>query len=169
VAEKDQDEKTTEFQHDELGRLTRIVQTLDGQPLETTYAYDELGNRISQTDAEGRMTWFQYDEQGRETARVLPAVGGVSAMETKTYHDDGSLKTHTDFMGRTTTYTYSDCCARLESKTYENGESVAYTYTPAGRRETVTSTVHGLPNTVSYAYDARDQVVEFVSQKSYQN
>jgi YD repeat-containing protein len=38
----------------------------------TTYAYDEQGNRTTQTDAEGRSTRFVFDRMGRETSRTLP-------------------------------------------------------------------------------------------------
>jgi YD repeat-containing protein len=68
--------------------------------LDGLVAKDQVGNRIFQTDSNLHTTHFEYDEMGRETARVLPD----GERETKTYYLDGSLKTHTDFMGRTTVF-----------------------------------------------------------------
>ena len=39
---------------------------------ETTYEYDEVGNRILERDAEGRETKLEYDAVGQLTARVRP-------------------------------------------------------------------------------------------------
>mgnify|MGYP002085240852 CR=1 FL=1 len=57
-----------------VGRLISVTDALNKV---TTYAYDEVGNRISQTDANTppRVTRFEYDELGRETKRILPRYG----------------------------------------------------------------------------------------------
>jgi YD repeat-containing protein len=46
----------------------------------TRYGYDELGNRISQTDANGHTTKFGFDSLGRRISRKLP----LGQMETYT-------------------------------------------------------------------------------------
>ncbi len=61
VAERDPAGYVTEFEYDEVGRLTKVIDAMDG---ETTYTYDELGNRLTQTDAEGRITTMEYDALG---------------------------------------------------------------------------------------------------------
>jgi len=61
---------------------------------------DDLGNRLSQTDANGHATWFEYDALGRQTARILPD----GSREEMAYDASGNLDTRTDFLGRTTTY-----------------------------------------------------------------
>ena len=44
--------------YDALGRLTSVTQFLNGNPLVTSYGYDEVGNRISQTDANSHTTSY---------------------------------------------------------------------------------------------------------------
>ena len=125
------------------------------------YTYDELGNRTSQTDANGHVTRFEYDTLGRETKRILPAVaaagGGptTAAFETKTYDAAGNLETRTDFMGRTTTYAYEADTGRLLSRSYPNPEeNVTFTYTATGRRRTAVDA----RGTTTYGYDLRDRL-----------
>jgi YD repeat-containing protein len=69
---------------------------------ETTYAYDDRGRRISQTDTNGNTTTWGYDKMGREVRHTLPL--GMS--ETYTYNVQGLKATRTDFEGRTTEYAY---------------------------------------------------------------
>ena len=83
-----------------------MVDALDQR---TSYGYDELGNRTSQTDANGHVTRFEYDRLGRETKRRPHPPGGAARQrETKTYDVAGNLETRTDFMGRVTSYSYDD-------------------------------------------------------------
>lgn len=68
----------------------------------TTYAYDELGNKVSQVDAKGRETTFQYDKLGRLVKRTMPNLQA----ETMAYDTNGRLASKTDFRGKTTTFHY---------------------------------------------------------------
>ena len=74
----------TGFGYDLLGRLTSVtndwqaVYAAGATPIVTRYAYDEVGNQISQTDALGRVTRFEYDKLGRRTHRILPG-GSLAA------------------------------------------------------------------------------------------
>jgi len=63
--------KTTQYGYDALGRLTSVT---DATPLHhvTSYAYDEIGNRITQTDASQHATSYAYDQRGRRIQRTLP-------------------------------------------------------------------------------------------------
>ena len=40
----------------------------------TSYDYDERGNRVAQTDAEGRTTLMEYDALGRRVAEIYQAL-----------------------------------------------------------------------------------------------
>ncbi|MCI0422357.1 MAG: hypothetical protein L0312_24570, partial [Acidobacteria bacterium] len=44
----------------------------------TRYAYDEVGNRITQTDANTHTTTYEYDRLGRRTRRLLPLLQAES-------------------------------------------------------------------------------------------
>ena len=78
----------------------------------TRYSYDELGNRLTQTDANLHTTSFVYDQLGRRVGRKLP----LGQSESYSYDVGGNLVSKTDFNGHTTTYGY-DNMNRLTSKT----------------------------------------------------
>jgi len=144
TAEIDASGRSTRFGYDALGRLILVVlpnpatganpalvngSSPDAGTLTTRYAYDEVGNKIRQTDAEGRETRWEFDAMGRETARILP--GGER--ETKAYNAAGELIEHTDFRGRVTRYTY-DAVGRLQAIDYPSDADHSFVYNAAGER-----------------------------------
>jgi len=156
VQKTDQAGKVTGYGYDALGRLTSVTQddVTGGLNLVTTYGYDEVGNRIAQTDANGHTTTYSYDQFGRRLGRTLP----MAQSETYTYDAAGNLKAHTDFNGKTTTYAY-DSSNRLLSKTPDvsfNAAPVSFTYTNNGLRTTMTD-----PSGVTtYTYDTRNHLTQ---------
>jgi len=149
VATTDRAGKTTRFAYDAAGRLTQVTDAL-GQA--TRYGYDEAGARVSQTDALGRTTTFEYDRAGRRVRRVLP----LGAAETNAYDAAGNLVARTDFAGKVTAYAY-DALNRLVRRTPDASLSeppVAFTYTPAGRRASMTDAT----GTTLYTYDLRGRL-----------
>jgi len=154
VSKTDQAGKVTAYGYDALGRLTSVTQdaVTGGPNLLTQYGYDEVGNRISQTDANSHTTTYSYDQLGRRIGRSLPA--GQS--ESYIYDSAGNLKSKTDFNGKTTTYAY-DTSNRLLSKTPDtsfNAPPVTFTYFANGLRQTL-SDVSG---TTTYGYDNRNRL-----------
>ncbi len=134
------------------GRLDE-VRLAAGTPEQTitTYAYDEVGNKIRQTDAEGRVTRWEYDAMGREIARILPE----GQRESKTWNAAGELESATDFNGQTTHYAY-DVTGRLASIDYPHDADVSFTYNAAGER---TSVLDGRGSSTT-SYDARGRVLQ---------
>ncbi len=106
-----------------------------GLNLVTSYGYDEVGNRISQTDANQHTTTYSYDNLGRRTSRKLPP----GQAESYAYDAAGKLKTKVDFNGKTTTYAY-DTNNRLLSKTPDpsfSAQPVSFTDYNNGLRKTM--------------------------------
>ena len=95
---------------------------------------------------------WAYDNLGREISRTLP----LGMKETFEYDPEGNMMSKVDFNGDEILYTYFPCCGRLEIKTYPDGTSVTYTFTPNGKVETVTDTRGITSNT----YDSRDRLLE---------
>jgi YD repeat-containing protein len=61
----------TQFEYDALGRR---VKTVFPDNTFTTTTYDALGRRVPEADQAGVTRNFEYDQQGRLTAVVLPEV-----------------------------------------------------------------------------------------------
>jgi len=57
---------------DNVTYLAQVTLTAGGTSVTTTYAYDEVGNKVNQTDAKGKTTRWVYDDANRVTRRILP-------------------------------------------------------------------------------------------------
>ena len=94
-----------------------------------TYAYDMLGNRIATTDAQGNTIYRTYDPFGLVTAEW-----GATYPVRYTYDTQRrctSLSTTRDgTTWDTTTWTYEHATGNCTSKTYADGSTITYTYTP---------------------------------------
>jgi RHS repeat-associated protein len=131
---------TTQYTYDGVGRLKTVTDNMPTQGV-TKYDYDEVGNRIRQTDANVHATNYQYDQRGRRTQRTLP----LGQSESYTYDANGNLTQRTDFNQRVTTYAY-DNMNRLLSKTPDQffiqnhigAALVSYAYDQFGRRASMT-------------------------------
>lgn len=162
------DGKFVENGYEAAGRLTSVTQPdptgardANGVSLRgpvTTYAYDEPGNKVSQTDALNRITRWEYDALGRTTRRTLP--GGQ--FETFTYNAVGNVSQHTTFNGEVISFTY-DALNRLATKSLPAVAAVgtpatvvSYTYTPTGQVASVEDT-RGI---TTYQYDGRDRLTQ---------
>jgi len=128
-----------------------------GLNLVTRYSYDEVGDRLTQTDANSHTTSYQYDQRGRRIGRTLP----LGQSEMYVYDGNGNLSSRTDFNSRTTTYTY-DTVNRLLSKTADayfvtnhiGAAAESFTYTLTGKRATMADA----SGTTTYGYDTRDRL-----------
>ena len=90
----------TTYTYNTMGLATSITDIAGISTME----YDEDGNRIRFTDAEGRTTTSTFDTEGR----TLTTTGPLGNVITFTYDDNGNLLSETDGAGNTRTFTYSD-------------------------------------------------------------
>ena len=118
--------------------LATHTYTNDTDILAETYAYDMLGNRIATTDALGNTTFKSYDPLGHVTAEW-----GATYPVRYTYDTQGHRTSLTTFrttggtqfiasadLDDTTTWTYDPYTSLCLSKTYADGSTITYTYTP---------------------------------------
>jgi RHS repeat-associated protein len=127
------------------------------------YDYDANGNLTKQVDPNGHNTTFTYNDHGQRTSRTLP----MNQVESWTFDDRGRTLTHKDFNGRVTAYVYADTAAeggrltdeyRFDGSTTQRTPTFApdgslandayaterteYLYDDLGRRQTVTDSRH---------------------------
>ena len=141
------------LQYDLDSRLTGVLDAL-GQA--TAYSYDEVGNRLSQTDPAGKTTHYLYDAAGRRTERITP--GG--SVETRTYTPSGLPDTVSLVDGTNIAFTYDPATSRLIQRvttTAAQQQSVTFTYDPATGLRTGASDPTGL---TAYHYDSEGRLIE---------
>ncbi len=167
----DQNLKATFYVYFDNGQLRTVTQNLTlpdstMHSIGTNYAYDDVGNLLSITDAKSQQTSFVYDELNRQIRKNF----ADRTFELFRYDTAGNLVDHalplengiyTDphFLQNTNHYTYATNSNRLMAVDYFDGQHVGYTYTANGLRQTVTDS-HGV---TTYGYDALDEVTSVTS------
>lgn len=138
----------TETRHDARGRVDRIA---DGRRNRTTIEYDNQDNPFRQTNARGHVKLRTFDpvgnksteqnEEGRTTTwmyfpgslvRTITVTGpGGPAERQFGYDGAGNKRSETDWLGRSTIYTY-DSSQRLENRYEPRNKQTGYTYDEVG-------------------------------------
>ena len=150
TAKVDQASKRTEFTPNCFGQVTSVKQITSMGNLTTSFIFDQVGNELSQTDANSpaHTTTFQYDVMNRRTKRTLP--DGRSESYTS-YDQLGNLTNKTDFAGNPFTYGY-DPDSHLTS--VSGPVNLGYTYDGFLRRQSMTDP----SGTTTFNYDSRDRL-----------
>ncbi len=136
-------DETTSFEYDAMDRLVRTTDALGNV---TDVVYDEVGNKVQDIDALGRITAYTYDVYGRITRTDYPDGTTTS----KAYDVEGNLVSETDANGNTTSFTY-DALNRLTQTTFADGSSTQTGYDAVGQ---ATSETDESGNVTTYQYDA---------------
>ena len=131
---------TTRFTYDSLGNVATQTDPAGGV---AAFTYDAAGRVVTKTDARGTLVSNSYDAADRLIGVTFP--GGTNAFA---YDSAGRRTSMTDATG-TTAFAY-DAAGRLLT-----AGGISFAYDASGRRTSI-----ALPGarTVTYAYDAADQV-----------
>jgi RHS repeat-associated protein len=176
VSDTDQAGLTTRYAYDKLSRLTQVEDGITAAQLTanptaafgtlgkvTSYAYDELGNKTSQTDAQGRITKWDYDNAGRIISRTLPGSTTANPQTERFAYDlVGNRVSHTDFNGKQTRWDY-DSLNRPFKETRADGTTLTTTFTDSGAVNTITQAGAGGSRVQGYRYDLQDRLIEATS------
>ncbi|MCG3185393.1 MAG: hypothetical protein ICCCNLDF_03624 [Planctomycetes bacterium] len=98
----------TEYQYNDYGELESETQDVDVGPTVTAtthYAYDGNGRRSKETDAEGRIVEFKYNQRDLLWKTLVGPAGRQSVYE-RTYDANGNLLTVKDPVGHVTSFEY---------------------------------------------------------------
>ncbi len=161
------------YRYDALGREI-AMEAADGGIFNSVY--DARSRLIRTTAPDGAVTELEYDGNGNVTAALLPHQNGVTyeynardrrvkqtdalgQEQSWAYDGMNRMVRFTDRRGFTTRYTY-DVLGRQKTQTYHDGSTVVANYDDAGRLQSV---VDSLTGTMSWEYDAQDQIVAAVS------
>jgi RHS repeat-associated protein len=121
--------RVTDNDYDPLNRLRHTLQDVGGIEAETTFAYDAQDSLTKVTDPKGLDTTYAYNGLGDLLELSSPDTG----ITTYTYDSGGNRKTQVDARGITTTYSY-DALNRLTAIAYSDGSpGVTYAYDTASR------------------------------------
>ena len=143
----DMDYAVTQYAYNELNQPVTMTDAL-GQT--TTYKYDYVGNVTQMTDRNGTVTNVEYNLWGAPVVQSA-SKDGITQTITNTYDQLGLLRSATDENG-TTTYDY-DAMGRLTEE--EIGDTInSYSYDMYGNRTSYTLTRGGATlSATSYTYD----------------
>jgi RHS repeat-associated protein len=157
----------TQSDHDSLSRTTKITQPAPaaGQAAPVIgMAYDLQDQPASVTDPRSLSTSYATDGLGNTTTQQSPDTGTT----TRTFYDNGLLKTSQDARGRTATYTY-DGLDRPKTITYSAGTGTTFTYDQGPFAIGHLSSVADESGTTSFTYDGLGHVTGKTQQVTAQS
>ncbi len=135
-----------EIERDKLGRITKISETKQGDTIEISYAYNELG-QLARATIDGVTTEYEYDVNGNRLSETRDGVviQGFSDFQDRleaygdlryTYSESGDLVQRVD-NGVETLFEYDELGALIRV-TRNDGQSdersIEYSVDPEGRR-----------------------------------
>ena len=155
-----------EYTYNNANKLITVLDpaTKDkGLSYTTSYGYDALGRKISETNAKGVVTAYLYDDLGN----VLQISVNNQVMQTNTYDLIGNLTSKTDGNNITTTFEYN-AFNKVRSAVYPGdntipSNNVTYQYDVVGnlkKQQESTGTVD------LYTYDNQNRILSQIEQKA---
>ncbi|HQU93029.1 MAG TPA: DUF6531 domain-containing protein, partial [Pyrinomonadaceae bacterium] len=153
--------ETTQYEYDSRLNITKVTDALLN---ETTYTYDGLGNRLTQTDVLGTQSWT-YNNLGQVLTYNDRVDHGTSNNTVINVYDSvgkGNLETTSDRLGYTTTLTYTNL-GQIETVTDARSKTTTLTYDSQGRLEDITD-ANG--KVTAFGYDGRARLTSLTNAKS---
>jgi RHS repeat-associated protein len=143
--------RKVQYLYDFGGRTTAVREYYDATNYYTTaYAYDQVGNLLSVTNALNQATNHTYDNLNRLKKTIYP---DATKYETYNYDEVGNLKNKTDRAAQVTTYGY-DARYRFTSIDYTGtANDVSYVYDLSDNPTSITNP----SSTIGYVYDGLDR------------
>lgn len=154
--------------YDEQGRIIESTNSEGSKHI----TYNELNQRVSETDCEGNTTRYTYDDSGNCTQIIYPdgtlesyrynAFNQIIWMRDRNgietsyaYDTNAQLSSFTDGRGNTTNYIY-DASGNLLSVTDALGAQTSYVYDKQGNCISMTD---ALGHITAYAYDEQGRLI----------
>jgi RHS repeat-associated protein len=153
-------------QADALGNITsstyepnfnKVTSSADALGNETRFTYDAHGSLLTETDANGNVTAFAYNNFGQVTT-IIDALGQTTTL---TYDTFGNLVSITDPLGNSTTIEY-DAISRPIQTIDALGRRSQTVYDPLGR---VVKQVNTQGNSTQFAYDLASNLLSITDAK----
>ena len=190
IIERDALSKATQHEYDDFGRLIKVIlpevdvyDSCSAAPLqrspERVMTYSRNDQKLTESDPNGNITTFVYDDQGRVTevlgpddisVRTVQYFGGSADTRHVTTTDDlGNSRTvwldgldrpwkQVGIDGSTTVIDY-DKRGRESLRTWPTGETLAIVYDRLGRAASRTRSYDQVAATETVRYDARGRVL----------
>ncbi|WP_330277029.1 DNA/RNA non-specific endonuclease [Lentzea sp. NBC_00516] len=145
-------QRVTSRTFDPYGRVRTVTLPQVGdQPSVLSSRYDKNGELVSQTDASGAQTLFTYDELGRRitSTQADRTPGGILYYTTRTGYDDAGNPVSVETPQGFTSTSAFNAAGELTSSTDATARSTGYGYDIAGRQNSVTG-LDGVVSTTSH-------------------
>ncbi|WP_232417770.1 RHS repeat-associated core domain-containing protein [Methyloversatilis thermotolerans] len=126
-------------QYDELNRVTRVIDALDG---ETSFTYDLAGNRLSVKDAENKTWSFAYDDLGR----LISETDYINKVISYKPDEAGNVYEKTNRLNEVTRYTFDNGNRVMRVDYLKDGTFETFGFDAAGNRNAAAN------GTVSYTF-----------------
>jgi RHS repeat-associated protein len=142
---------------DAIGRLTSVYEDPNGQNLQTSYSYDQLGNPTLVSQGSQTRT-FTYDSLSRLRTAKNPEQVDTSGTQVATvygYDNASNLQTKTNPNGTSISYTY-DGMNRVKTKSLSTGQSYTFNYDTAVKGVGKLASVVTANGPDGYYYDQYD-------------
>lgn len=142
------------FVYDDLGRLVRRSERVDGQWRDTSFGYDAAGRLRALDRANGTSQRWTHDAQGRVITHAIRS-GTVTESFSAFVWTDGLLRSFFDSRSGLETYSYDEA-GRLAAVAYGNGDRAVFSWDLRSRATGLSlERSNGVPlRTLALAYDA---------------